>query len=70
MPVAQMSANWSRRLEHFDPSVVHQVASLLQAASVDLAEVQAAAVVDVGKAIADFRQAWRASTNARLEQIE
>ena len=60
----------ARRLEHFDPSVVHQVASLLQAASVDLAEVQAAAGIDVGKAIADFRQAWRASTNARLEQIE
>jgi hypothetical protein len=63
-------SNVTQRLEGFDPSVVHQAASLLRAASVDLAEVQEAASGDVGKSIADFRQAWRRSTNARLEQTE
>lgn len=71
--VNQTGADFGRLislLQGHDPAVVHQVASLLRADSVDLQRLQAAARGDVAKAIADYRAAWRASTNARLERIE
>jgi hypothetical protein len=58
------------RLSHFDASVTQQALSLLQAVSVDLAKAQDVAKDNVRKTIADYRQAWRVSVAARLEQVE
>jgi hypothetical protein len=58
------------RLSDCDASVIHQAASLLRAESVDLGEIQEVAPSDLRKAIAEYRQAWRGSIRARLEQIE
>lgn len=63
-------ADLAARLEGFHPSVAHQVASLLNAGSVDLEQFQDVASGAVSRAIADYRRAYRASTNAQLEQAE
>jgi hypothetical protein len=60
----------ANRLSGFDSSVTHQAMSLLQAASVDVATIQTAAEGPARQAITDYRQAWRNSVAAGLEQVE
>ena len=57
-------------LQNVDFSVIHQAASLLQAASADLDEVERNASGNVLQAIKDYRFARRSSETARLDQTE
>ncbi|MEJ7595665.1 MAG: CehA/McbA family metallohydrolase [Planctomycetaceae bacterium] len=58
------------RLQKFDASVIHQAASLLEAASVNQNDVKNAASDNVLKEIQEFRSARRTSDTARLDQTE
>jgi len=57
-------------LQNFDASVVHQAASQLQAAAVDLDELERAASGKVRQEIQEYRTARRRSDATRLDQTE
>ena len=57
-------------LKHVDVSVIHQAASILQAAAIDLDEVERAAAGTVLHSIQEYRTALRRSQMARLDQTE
>lgn len=58
------------KLDGYHRAVVHQAAAKWRQTGGDLAEAQASAKGNVAKALAEYRKAWRASTIARLENVE